>query len=114
MPKRWKNRPEGSNWGDFGPDDQLGRMNLLTPERRLGAMAEVREGKVFCLSLPLDYPGGSVLNANRKPPVFHPVMHGDSVYFDVESSKIDTRFTDVSCDEAVTLYSQYSTQWDRS
>lgn len=112
MPKRWKNRPEGSNWGDFGPDDQLGRMNLLTPERRLAAMAEVREGKVFCLSLPLDYPGGNVLNANRKPPVFHPVMHGDSVYFDVESSRIDPRFTDVSCDEAVTLYSQYSTQWD--
>lgn len=112
MPKRWKNRPEGSNWGDFGPDDQLGRMNLLTPERRLAAMSEVREGKVFCLSLPLDYPGGSVLNANRKPPVFHPVMHGESVYFDVESSKIDARFTDVSCDEAVTLHSQYSTQWD--
>ena len=112
MPKRWKNRPEGSNWGDFGPDDQLGRMNLITPERRLKAMAEVRTGKVFCLSLPLDYPGGSVLNAQRKPPSFHPVMRGEDVYFDVESAKVDPRFTDVSCDEAVTLYSQYSTQWD--
>jgi kynurenine formamidase len=30
----------------------------------------------------------------------------------MEASKIDPRFTDVSCDEAVTLYSQYSTQWD--
>jgi len=29
---RWKNRPEGSTWGDFGPDDQLGRLNLLTPK----------------------------------------------------------------------------------
>ena len=27
---RWKQRPEGSNWGDYGPDDQLGRLNLLT------------------------------------------------------------------------------------
>ena len=26
---RWKRRPEGSNWGDFGPDDQVGRLNLL-------------------------------------------------------------------------------------
>ena len=68
MPKRWKNRPEGSTWGDFGPDDQLGRMNLVTPERRLAAMKEVRDGKVFCLSLPLDYPGGNVLNAQRFPP----------------------------------------------
>src|SRR5271156_4349575 len=24
---RWKNRPEGSTWGDFGPDDQCGRLN---------------------------------------------------------------------------------------
>jgi len=31
--KRWVNRPEGSNWGDFGDDDQRGRINLLTPEK---------------------------------------------------------------------------------
>jgi len=24
--KRWTHRPEMSNWGDFGPDDQKGRM----------------------------------------------------------------------------------------
>ena len=30
---RWKQRPPGSNWGDFGPDDQQGRMNLITPEK---------------------------------------------------------------------------------
>ena len=30
MTARWKRRPEGSNWGDFGPDDQIGRLNLLT------------------------------------------------------------------------------------
>ena len=27
---RWTQRPAGSTWGDFGPDDQLGRLNLLT------------------------------------------------------------------------------------
>ena len=31
---RWKRRPDGSNWGEFGTDDQIGRMNLLTPESR--------------------------------------------------------------------------------
>ena len=65
---RWKRRPPGSNWGDFGPDDQLGRINLLTPERIREAAREVREGRAFCLSLPLDYPGGSVLNPRRWPP----------------------------------------------
>jgi len=33
---RWQHRPDGSNWGEFGEDDQLGRMNLLTaPPLRL-------------------------------------------------------------------------------
>ena len=37
---RWKQRPPGSNWGDFGPDDGLGRLNLLTaPPLRLPGAA---------------------------------------------------------------------------
>ena len=51
---RWKQRPAGSTWGDFGPDDQLGRMNLLTPEKVKQGMAEVKQGLTFNLSLPLD------------------------------------------------------------
>jgi len=27
---RWKRRPHGSTWGDFGPDDERGRLNLIT------------------------------------------------------------------------------------
>ncbi len=73
-PQRWKQRPEGSTWGDFGPDDQLGRLNLLTPEKVKQGVAEVREGLSFCLSLPLDYPGGNVLNPRRHPPVLRPTL----------------------------------------
>lgn len=112
MARRWKRRPQGSNWGEFGEDDQLGRMNLLTAERRLRALAEAKEGRVFCLSHPLDRPGGSVLNPARKPPVFHPVMREGRVYFNLAMEEFDPRFTDVGSDEAVTLYSQYSTHWD--
>lgn len=50
---RWTHRPEGSTWGDFGPDDQLGRLNLVTPEKVLQGIAEVKIGNTFCLSLPL-------------------------------------------------------------
>jgi hypothetical protein len=32
---RWKRRPPGSTWGDWGADDQLGRLNLLTPDKVL-------------------------------------------------------------------------------
>ena len=68
MAQRWKQRPPGSNWGEFGPDDTRGRMNLVTREKVLQGVAEVKEGRTFCLSLPLDYPGGNVLNARRHPP----------------------------------------------
>ena len=68
MKQRWKHRPAGSIWGEFGPDDQLGRLNLLTPSKVLQGVAEVKAGHSFCLSLPLDYPGGNVLNPSRFPP----------------------------------------------
>ena len=57
---RWLRRPEGSNWGEFGEDDRVGRMNLVTPERRRAAIAEAREGIAFGLGLPLDYPRGGM------------------------------------------------------
>lgn len=53
---RWVNRPEGSNWGDFGLEDQLGTLNYIGDEQRLSAAKEIREGRAFCLSLPLDLP----------------------------------------------------------
>ena len=33
-----------SNWGRWGPDDQLGTLNLVTPAQRVAAAALVREG----------------------------------------------------------------------
>ena len=68
MAQRWKQRPPGSNWGEFGPDDQRGRMNCVTREKVQQGIAEVKEGITFCSQLPLDYPGGTVLNPRRNPP----------------------------------------------
>ena len=59
MTKRWKQRPTGSTWGDWGDDDELGRINLVTPDKVLEGVREVEAGISFCLSLPLDYPGGT-------------------------------------------------------
>jgi kynurenine formamidase len=112
MARRWKNRPQGSNWGEFGDDDQVGRMNLLTAERRLAALQEVRTGRAFCLSHPLDRPGGTVLNSFRRAPLFHPVEREGQVYFNLAFATTDPRFTDIGSDEAVMLYTQYSTHWD--
>lgn len=112
--RRWKRRPEGSNWGDFGDDDQIGRMNLLTPERRLKGLRAASEGIAFTLSLPLDYPGGSVLSANRKPPqlIAPPRAAANGASYPFALAELAPEYTDVVCDDAVLLYTQYSTQWD--
>jgi len=112
MQRRWKQRPEGSTWGDFGPDDQLGRLNLLTPEVVRRAAAEVREGLAFCLSLPLDYPGGNVLNPRRKPPVLSPTVAEGRPFMNFPMAKIDRANTDVVSDDQVLISLQYSSQWD--
>ena len=67
MSKRWKQRPPGSTWGDWGDDDELGRINLLTPEKVLEGVREVEAGISFCLSLPLDYPGGTAFESAALP-----------------------------------------------
>ncbi len=110
---RWTRRPPRSTWGDWGPDDELGRLNLLTPQKVLQGIAEVREGRTFCLSLPLDYPGGNVLNPRRHPPVLEPTRreHGTpNMTYPLRCD--DPTATDVICDDRVLLTLQYSTQWD--
>ena len=119
MAKRWTRRPDGSTWGDWGDDDELGRINLLTPEKVLQGIREVEHGLTFCLSLPLDHPGGIALNQRRRPPVVAPTedMDGNAAaFYNVRMSEMpdfgDPKYVDVWADDVVTLSLQYSTQWD--
>lgn len=109
---RWKNRPQGSNWGDFGPDDQLGRPNMIGPEQVRRAALEIRAGLSFSLSLPLDYPGENKLNVRRHPPVLRPTFRDGLPYVNFPFARNDPRATDVISDDQVLLSLQYSTQWD--
>src|SRR5581483_6822192 len=117
--KRWAQRPAGSTWGDWGDDDELGRINLLTPEKVLQGVREVQAGVTFCLSLPLDFPGGIALNQRRHPPVLAPTedMEGNAGrFYNVRMREMrdwgDPRYVDVWADDVITLSLQYSTQWD--
>ncbi|AZG45944.1 hypothetical protein D7316_02544 [Gordonia insulae] len=116
MAKRWKQRPENSTWGDWGEDDELGRINLLTPEKVLQGIREVQTGQTFSLSLPLDYPGGTSLNQRRYPPILKPtedLQYNQDTFFNVVArDAIDPSLIDVWGDDQVTLWLQYSTQWD--
>jgi kynurenine formamidase len=90
--------PEGgrSAWGMFGDDDNVGLLNLLTPERIHAAAQLIRRGLVF----PMDMPLGSItppLFARRTAPRHH-VVHLPGTYF----------FDDVYDN----FYPQASSQWD--
>ncbi|HTR68862.1 MAG TPA: cyclase family protein [Mycobacteriales bacterium] len=119
MTRRWARRPEGSTWGDWGEDDELGRINLLTADKVLAGAREVQAGVTFSLSLPLDFPGGSVLNQRRYPPKLAPTEDMNGVadtFYNVRMSEMpdwgDPKYVDVWADDVVTLSLQYSTQWD--
>jgi kynurenine formamidase len=118
MSQRWNRRPEDSNWGDFGGDDQVGRLHLITPARRRAAASEIREGLSFALSLPLDVPGGNGLFDGRTEPKRFAGVMFDRPLSDVFAA-IGGPFThqppgcrDVGCDDGITMFLQYSTQWD--
>ncbi len=108
---RWTRRPEGSNWGDFGPDDQIGRLNLITPAHRIAAAAEVREGLAFCLSLPLDCPRVQ-LNPRRFPPELAFSMRGEDPAANYPYDRVFPGMKEVVNDDRATLSLQFSTQWD--
>jgi hypothetical protein len=112
MAAKWKQRPAGSNWGEFGDDDQLGRLNYLTQENTLKAAQEIRTGKRFCLSLPLDVPATNATNPRRFPPEFKAVVRDGEAVFNYRFEALVPGNTLVVSDEAVTLWSQHSSQWD--
>jgi kynurenine formamidase len=87
-------------------------MNLVTREKVLQGVAEVKEGLTFVLSLPLDYPGGNALNPRRHPPRIAATLREGQQNFCFEVSQVNPMQTDVVCDDLVLLTLQYSTQWD--
>lgn len=50
-------QPKIHNWGRFGNGDQLGMLNLQTPQSILAALRLVRKGKLYNLSVPLEAEG---------------------------------------------------------
>ena len=101
MSRRWRQRPPGSNWGEFGDDDQLGRLNYLTDENTALAAREIQVGKRFCLSLPLDVPATDATNPRRKPPILKPVIRDGFTVFNLPIENFDPGNTGVVSDDAV-------------
>ena len=54
------------NWGKWGPDDEVGSLNYLTPAEILRGIAEVRQGKSFTLQVRMADPGGDPVWPGRQ------------------------------------------------
>ena len=87
-----KDGPRGNAWGLYGPNDQLGMLNQLTPERVKAAAQEIQEGVRISTDLHLD---ALVKPFFGRVPVTHNIH-----------KKVHTN------DCTVQFNTQVSTQWD--
>jgi len=90
-----KNGPPGNAWGLWGANDELGMLNLLTPEVVATAAAtEIREGIRISLDLPLDM-------------LSHPAFERQQF-----QHQILNKAPMAMNDDAISMNTQSSTQWD--
>ncbi|OQU94843.1 hypothetical protein CLAIMM_01135 [Cladophialophora immunda] len=70
--------PEYAAWF-WGPDDELGRLNLLTPRRVIEASKLIQTGDRTCLNLPAEWPEPPFFG---RPPFKHTVLKVRPYAFD--------------------------------
>ena len=96
------------NWGKWGPDDELGTLNYVTPADIVAAAALVRKGKAFALGLDFDQNGPQRTGwGGRFNPIHAMLATGtDAVAGRQDAGKI--RYAD----DMVAMPLQCGTQWD--
>ena len=95
------------NWGRWGDDDQIGTLNLITPEVVAGAAVGVRHGRAIPLGVPLQQEG---VQAGFVPGRDNPThtMHAVNEPLDPEADA-DAFHTS---DDHITMGLQAGTHWD--
>src|SRR5438128_4946552 len=97
------------NWGKWGPDDELGVLNYITPEDIVNAARLVKKGKVFRLGLNLDENGPQRgIFGGRWNPMHQMLATGT----DAVAGKHDVTPGLRYADDAINLPTQAATQWD--
>ena len=77
--------PAVTNWGRWGDQDQMGQLNLMTPERILAAFQLVKKGKIYNLAVPLEKDGPQF-------PTFHKTRM--VTYFTTDQSSSAANYVD--------------------
>ena len=95
------------NWGKWGPDDELGTLNYVTPQDLVKAGSLVKKGKAFSLGLDFNQFGPQRGWGGRFNPIHTMLATGtDAVAGSQESMQIQY------ADDMVTMPLQCGTQWD--
>ena len=96
------------NWGRWGPDDEIGTLNFISPEEIIAAAKLIRKVKVFSLGLNFVNKGPQVgLWGNRFNPIHTMTATGtDAVAGNQDDGKL--RYAD----DMISLPLQCGTQWD--
>lgn len=97
-----------SNWGRWGPEDQRGALNHVTPDKTRRAAALVRRGEVFSLQLPLDGAGPQTGAFGRINPVHQMVATGADHVAGGQDYHLGFGFAD----DSLFLFLQGGSQWD--
>lgn len=72
------------NWNKWGPDDNLGTLNYITPERIRNAVATVKSGRTVSMEIPLNKTAG--------PDNPNPVLHYMAATHDIDIGSGSLRF----------------------
>jgi kynurenine formamidase len=67
-----------SNWGRWGPEDQLGTLNHIVERDVVAAAGLVRTGRVFSLAIPLDENGPQTGGFGRFNPIHLMIRDGNA------------------------------------
>ena len=67
-----------SNWGRWGPDDELGTLNHLRPADVVAAARLVRTGRTFSLAIPVDDQGPQTGGFGRFNPIHLMIRDGSA------------------------------------
>ncbi len=95
-------------WGKWGPDDELGALNYITPDKVIQAARLVKQGKVISLAIPFDTNGPQTGLYGRTNPLHVMLQDGGDIASGAQDYLQQRRYTD----DAAYLVLQCATQWD--
>ncbi|CAM3578005.1 cyclase family protein [Tsukamurella ocularis] len=98
-----------SNWGKWGPDDEVGSLNYLGPDQAIAAAALVRSGKVFTLQRLIGDPKGDPVWPGRSPAVRTQIMD-EATWDGAEAPQFPGGLH--YADDKIDAFLQGSTQYD--